>query len=182
MRRIAALALLSALAGCATLNRSSAPTLREQWMATLANARVAADSGKYDVADRTLVAFAAAHPGTREAREIAFWRALYMMDPNNKNGSLAGGVTGMDMYLADDSTSWYKSEAVVLRRTAAAAQAIKLAAMTAAQPTTTPATTTPPPADALKTKDDEIASLRDQLAKVNAELDRIKKRLANPKG
>jgi hypothetical protein len=30
------------------------------------------------------------------------------------------------------------------------------------------------------TREDEIIALKDQLAKANAELDRIKKRLANP--
>jgi hypothetical protein len=153
-------------------------------MSTLSAAQHAADSGKYDAAEKTLVTFVNAHPKTREAREAAFWRALYLMDPSNKSGSLAAGVSGMDAYLADDSTSWYRSEAVVLRRTASLAQALKLGAVAAAT-TTAPATTTTTtgidPAT-LKTRDEEIASLRDQLAKVNAELDRIKKRLANPRG
>lgn len=43
----------------------------------------------------------------------------------------------------------------------------------------------PPPAPsdtALKARTAEVAALRDQLTKVNAELDRIKRRLANPRG
>ena len=40
-----------------------------------------------------------------------------------------------------------------------------------------------PQADSLlKTRNAEVAALKDQLAKVNAELDRIKRRLANPRG
>jgi len=151
-------------------------------MTTLSAAQVAADSGKYESAERVLADFAAAHPRTHESRELPFWRALYRLDPNNKNGSLAAGVAGLDAYLGDDSTRWYRPEAVVLRRTAAEAQALKIAA--SAQANTSSSTTTPttPDKDALKTRDEEIASLRDQLAKVNAELDRIKKRLANPRG
>jgi len=149
-------------------------------MTTLSAAQVAADSGKYESADKILAEFVAAHPRTHESRELPFWRALYRLDPNNKNGSLAAGVAGLDAYLGDDSTRWYRPEAVVLRRTAAEAQALKVAA--SAQATTTTTGPTTPDKDALKTRDEEIASLRDQLAKVNAELDRIKKRLANPRG
>ncbi len=40
-----------------------------------------------------------------------------------------------------------------------------------------------PPSDSLlKLRTAEVASLRDQLSKVTAELDRIKRRLANPRG
>jgi hypothetical protein len=40
-----------------------------------------------------------------------------------------------------------------------------------------------PPSDtALKARTAEVAALKDQLTKVNAELDRIKRRLANPRG
>lgn len=41
----------------------------------------------------------------------------------------------------------------------------------------------PPPSDsALKVRTAEVAALKDQLTKVTAELDRIKRRLANPRG
>ena len=178
MRRLLTVALVVAGTGCSHFQHGSAtPSLRDKWTATLSAAQLAADSGKYESADKVLAEFAAAHPRTHETRELTFWRALYRLDPNNKNGSLSAGVSGLDTYLADDSTSWYRSEAVVMRRTAAVAQALKVAA--SAQTATTTATPTPP--DAMKTRDEEIASLRDQLAKVTAELDRIKKRLANPK-
>lgn len=39
----------------------------------------------------------------------------------------------------------------------------------------------PPPDSTVKARDAEIASLKDQLTKANAELDRIKRRLANPR-
>ena len=179
MKRLLAVGFVIAGTACAHFQHAPAtPSLRDQWMTTLSAAQVAADSGKYESAERVLADFAAAHPRTHESRELPFWRALYRLDPNNKNGSLAAGVAGLDAYLGDDSTRWYRPEAVVLRRTAAVAQALKVAA--SAQATTT--TTGPTTPDAMKSRDEEIASLRDQLAKVNAELDRIKKRLANPRG
>lgn len=172
--------LLSVLfsAGCAHIQHS-APTVRDEWDRTLAAARQAADSGKYDAADRALADFIALHPGKHESAEAIFWRGLFKVDPNNKNGSLSAGITSFDVYLASDLATWHTSVAKVLRRTAALAQSLKLASTNAAQTTTV--TTMPPDKDAMKSRDEEIASLRDQLAKVNAELDRIKKRLANPK-
>ncbi len=40
----------------------------------------------------------------------------------------------------------------------------------------------PPSDSALKVRTAEVATLKDQLTKVSAELDRIKRRLANPRG
>lgn len=44
-----------------------------------------------------------------------------------------------------------------------------------------PLAPTPPTDSTVKARDAEIASLKDQLTKANAELDRIKRRLANPR-
>ena len=175
----AAILIAAALSfGCATFHRSGTPAVREQWDAALGVARTAADSGKYELADQTLASFISSHNGSHEATEAVFWRGLFKVDPNNRNGSLSAGISNLDAYLASDSASWHKSVAVVLRRTAALAQSLKLATTVQQQPTATVPT---PDKDAMKSRDEEIASLRDQLAKVNAELERIKKRLANPK-
>lgn len=175
----AAILLVLAIAGCAHVQHSSAPTVSEQWDATLSKARIAADSGKYDAADKTLADFIAANKDSHEATEAIFWRGLYKVDPNNKYGSLSAGISSLDAYLASDSAQWHVSVAKVLRRTAALAQSLKLATSPSQQPTTTTSPTVDK--DAMKSRDEEIASLREQLAKLNAELDRIKKRLANPK-
>ena len=152
----------------------------------LYHARQNVDAGNYWAADRLLEEFARTHPGTKEAQEIAFWKAAYMVDPANSLGSLAGGIAALDSYLASDSSGWYRNEATVLRRTAAAAQgpSVNLTA-TAAKASTTATTDTVVVVS--KSREDEIASLKDQLAKskeelakVSAELERIKKRLANP--
>ncbi len=180
MRRLALLFSVVAVGGCAHLHRG-APSVREQWNTAIATARMDGDSGKYESADKVLADFIAAHRGTREATEAGFWRALYKVDPNNKNGSLVAGISGFDAYLGADSAIWYRSEAVVLRRTAAVAQALKTGASVPAA-TMTPGTVTVVDKDAVRSRDEEIAALREQLAKVNAELERIKKRLANPKG
>lgn len=178
MRKAAIFLAVAFSTGCATLHHKSGPTPRDEWDATLTSARVLADSGKYDAADKALAEFISLHNGSHEATEAVFWRGLFKVDPSNKSGSLSAGISSLDAYLASDSASWHKSVAIVLRRTAALAQSLKLATTNAQIPATvTPVTDK----DAMKSRDEEIASLRDQLAKVNAEMERIKKRLANPK-
>lgn len=152
----------------------------------LSHARQNVDAGNYWAADRLLDEFVRTHPDTREAREISFWKATYMIDPANDRGSLAAGIAALDSYLAADSTGWYKHEATVLRRTAAIAHGASGNPAASATAPLTPVTR-----DTVvvvtRTREEEIASLKEQLAKskeelakVSAELERIKKRLANP--
>jgi hypothetical protein len=170
---------------CAQLPIVNSPA-QSDFERTLFHARRNVDAGNYWAADRVLDEFVRTHPDTRESREIAFWKAANMVDPANDRGSLGGGIAALDAYLAADSTGRYRNEAIVLRRTAALAQgSFGSAAVGAAA---APATgTTDTVVVVSRSRDEEIASLREQLAKsreelakLSAELDRIKKRLANP--
>jgi len=134
-----------------------------------ANKRV--EVGDYAGADRILAEFALSTKGTAEAQEIPFWRALFMVDPSNKNASVAEGLRAIDIYLANPAAKWYRPQALVVKRTAMALQSLRTqqqAAKVVGRDTV------------YVTREDEIAALKDQLAKANAELERIKKRLANP--
>jgi hypothetical protein len=177
-----------ALGACAQLPLAN-PGVQSDWDRTLYYARKDVDVGNYFAADRLLDEYLRVHPDTREAKEIAFWKAAYTLDPANDRGSLAAGIAGLDQYLAStDSTGFYRNEAVVLRRTAAAAQsASATGSLHGAAAAPSPATTTDTVVVVSRTREEEIAALKDQLAKtkdelakVSAELDRIKKRLANP--
>ena len=159
----------------------------------LSHARRNVDAGNYWAADRLLEEFARTHPDTREAREIAFWKAAYLVDPANDHGSLSAGIAALDAYLAADSAGWYRNEAIVLRRTAIVAQGAapptggSRGTSTTASGSTSPAGGTDTVVVVNRSRDEEIAALKEQLAKskeelakVSAELERIKKRLANP--
>jgi hypothetical protein len=173
------------LAACAHLQTLD-PQQQSDWDRTLYYARRSVDGGNYVAADRLLNEFVRTHPDTREAREIAFWQAAYMIDPANDHGSLNGGIAALDAYLAADSTARYREEAILLRRTAAVAAG--LASQTRVTPTdSTPVAATKDTVIIVKSRDEQIAALKEQLAKskeelakVSAELERIKKRLANP--
>jgi hypothetical protein len=180
---------LLVLAACAQLPAIVPPTpVQSDWDRTLNYARRDVAEGNYFAADRILDEFLRTHPGTSEAREIAFWKAAYLVDPANQRGSLTGGIAALDVYLADSSAGLYRDQATVLRRTAAVAAGMANASPAMTATADTSATTAVKDTVVIaKSRDEQIAALKDQLAKskdelakVNAELDRIKKRLANP--
>ena len=180
---------LSIVAGCDQMQHVTTSAVPSDWDRTLYNARTAVDAHNYFAADKLLDEYIRTHPGTREANEIAFWKAAYVLDPGNNAGSLADGITQLDAYLTANPQGFYRNEATVLRRTAAVAQGLT----NVARMTVVDTLAAPTPRDTVvivrKSRDEEIATLRDQLAKskdelakVSAELERIKKRLANPNG
>jgi hypothetical protein len=181
---------LLVLAACTSLPAIvPPPPVQSDWDRTLSNARRNVADGNYFAADKILDEFLRTHPGTPEAREIAFWKAAYLVDPANERGSLPGGIAALDTYLADNSAGLYRDQATVLRRTAAVAAGIANASapMTATADSSATTVAKDTVVIASKSRDEQIAALKDQLAKskdelakVNAELDRIKKRLANP--
>jgi hypothetical protein len=174
-----------ALVACAQLQTIN-PQLPSDWDRTLYYARSDVEAGNYFAADKLLDEFVRTHPNTSEAREIGFWKAAYLIDPANERGSLGAGIAAIDAYLAADSAGRYRNEATVLRRTAVVAGGIANAGKTAAADSSA----TSGAKDTVvvsRSRDEQIAALKDQLAKskdelakVSAELDRIKKRLANP--
>lgn len=187
MRTFRTMLCALAVGGCAHFPVAE-PSVQSNWDRTLYYARRDVDAGNYFAADRLLDEYVRLHPDSREAKEIAFWKAVYTLDPANERGSLTSGIAALDQYLASgDSTAWYRNEALVLRRTAAAAQGVTVGAGAPSVAAASPAPGKDTVVVVTKTKDEEIASLKDQLAKtkeelakVSAELDRIKKRLANP--
>ena len=159
--------------GCAKSSSTAAkpPTPAEAFTTAISAANKRAEAGDYAGADRILADFALKSRGTGEATEISFWRALYMVDPSNKTASIPEGLRAIDIYLATPGAKMYKPQALVIKRTAQSVQALKQAQIT---PKISGRDTV------FVTREEEIAALKDQLAKANAELERIKKRLANP--
>ena len=120
-----------------------------------------------------------------EARaDSLYWSAVSNLDPANKNGTLDAAVANLDAYLAMPGTLKHVEEAAVLRSLARNAQ--QLARIEATLQTRVAAAEAKPRGEPdAKARDEdmvkEIQRLKDELAKANDELDRIKKRLASPK-
>jgi hypothetical protein len=169
-RGLIAIAFVAAACGAGrTPEKTPAPAA--EFAAAIEASRQRVEAGDYQAADRILADYALRNQGTAEAREISFWRAMYIVDPANRTASVAQGIRALDIYLASEGTIWYRPQAEVLRRTALVLQSVRQAQV-------------PKKVNGRDTvfisREEEIAALRDQLAKANAELERIKKRLANP--
>jgi hypothetical protein len=166
------------------------PAPRREWPATLELAQYTAAQGRFEAADSILASFAARYPGTAETLETAYWRALFKLDPLDRTESLAPAMSLLDGYVADTRPREHLVEAVSLRRLATQIEA--LATRTAptvatAQrdtreppPTTRPSAEQRPAAEPSAADAAEIKRLKDELAKANAELERIRRRLMRP--
>lgn len=178
---------------CFHIGPSTGSAPAEDWQGTLATAQGDVAAGHFEAADSMLAAYAARFPGSPEALETAYWRALYKMDPSNHSASIPTAMASLDGYLADRRPRQHVSEATTLRRVAGQIDGLnKLAASAMAQANVASANASSAKAvaaaDAAKaaeaggnvSQDAEIKHLKDELAKANAELERIRKRLASP--
>ena len=147
---------------------------RNEGQAMILQASQEASAGRYAVADRILADYAARYPASPDVADAMYWRALYKLDPANQSAAPRDALVLLDGYLSTNSAG-HRTEAQTLRRVAAALEARAAAATTAAQLKVE----TPKVED--KAKDEELQRVKDELAKANAELERIKKRLAQPK-
>jgi hypothetical protein len=194
-RTTLALLLLSTLAACARFRTGPEP---DDWQVSLAGAQARAASGEFGAADSILAAYAMRHPGTHESLETTYWRARFRADPANTASNTTQALASLDGYLRDARPRDHILEAQTLRRSVAQIDALNHAAAVASarekDATNQAANAKAAAADAKETankadananaaaadKDAEIKRLKDELAKANAELDRIRKRLATP--
>ena len=179
MRRTARLVLsvvaLVGGSGCLPVRPNVAtappPTAEGKWPSVYSQAMTEARESRIGVADRVLSEFAQRFPGSPEATEVPYWRAVLKLDPNNATSSREA-LALLESYLANAPSGQHRVEATTLRHLAMALEA-RIAAL-AAQ-----AVPTPRPED--KAQEEVMHRLRDELTKANAELTRIKRRLARPK-
>ena len=178
VRRTAVTALLVA-AGCVT-GRSLAGTARRDWGDTLAQAQTAAGDHRYADADRLLANFAAQYPSSEGAVESAYWRGVIALEPSNRDASPQIAAALFETYSRAGGRLPHRVEADILHDIAVRLQGGPAPTVAVASPA--PGASTPPTAGAadLKAKDTEIQRLKDELAKANDELERIKRRLTAP--
>lgn len=125
--------------------------------------------------------------------EALYWSAVTNLDPSNRAGTLEGGLANLEAYLASPGKLKHASEANALRNLARSAQQLSRveaalqqarARADAASASTVEARTREPESRGGGRDEEmvkEIQRLKEELAKANEELERIKKRLAAPK-
>ena len=175
--RVARVALLVAVVtGCRTGQArlvEPVPAGRAEWAGWLGQATQEAAAGHFAVADKLLADYIVRFPASPEASDAMYWRGVYKLDPSNTTAAAREAAVLLDGYLASGAAA-HRVEAQTLRR---------IAGVMDARAATSP-TTSAPRVEVVKVedkaRDEEIQRLKDELAKTNAELDRIKRRLAQP--
>lgn len=171
----------AALAACASGQPRVADPVevaRAEWATALAVASQESGAGRHAIADKALADYALRYPASGDAAEANFWRALYKLDPANASGTSRDAGALLDSYLASPAIA-RRTEALTLRRLVTVLES------------RSPASTTAGPSGMLakselskaedSVKDAEIVRLKEELARANAELERIRRRLAQPK-
>lgn len=178
VRRTVVAALL-VTAGCVT-GRSLVAAAGRDWNDTLTRAQALASDHRYADADRLLADFAARNPGSGGALESAYWRGVIALEPSNRDGSPQIAAAFFETYSRGGGELPHRVEAEILRDIAVRLQAAGAPTIAVASPA--PGASAAPAAGAadLKAKDSEIQRLKDELAKANDELERIKRRLTTP--
>jgi hypothetical protein len=197
MRR-SALALVAAagFGACISVRRPTVmqPAPEREWPDAIALAQQDAAQSQFASADSVLAAYATKYPGTQGALETGYWRALFLIDPTNPSWSVANSTALLDGYIADPRPRDHLADALVVRHLAAHLDELNKVAATALAKATGEANgaanAKAQAADAahvaatktadVDSSDAEIKRLKSELAQANAELARIRKRLATP--
>ncbi|MGQ0714088.1 MAG: hypothetical protein ACT4PJ_10190 [Gemmatimonadaceae bacterium] len=172
MRTRVLVVAIAFLIGCvARHQRPPEPTVAEQLVDAVTRARYAAAHGQHGDADVILAQFIDANASTPEAVEASYWRAVLLLDAATSRADRDEAVRHLEIYLADTSTTAHEIEARLLRQFLVAVDSTSQAtdSLNAAARQATAARE-----EELRK---EIQSLKDQLAKTNEELTRIKRRL-----
>lgn len=173
-----AIALAGLLAGSGCLpshthpSEQEVPTAVSEWSTLYA--RITADTSATRAfgAERALAEFGQRFPGSPEAAEVPYWRALFKLDPNSA-AAVRESMTLLDRYLATAPAGTHRLEAGVLHRLGLAIEQ-RNAAIAAIPPAPSVR-----PED--KAREEELQRLRDDLTAANAELARIRRRVARPR-
>jgi hypothetical protein len=171
-----ALVVLLAGSGCLPTRQSAppaaTPTAESEWPVVHTKAMTDASESRIGAADKALAEFAQRYPGSPEAVEVPYWRAVIKLDPNNAT-SLRESISTFESYLASASAGTHRTEAATFRRLGVALEQrnATIAAM--------PSVAVVRPED--KAREEELQRLRDELSQANAELARIKRRLTRPR-
>lgn len=180
MRRLAILCAVM-IAACVQPRSNGAPD-RSEWLETLTAANVAAHQHRYAEADSLLAEFMSERWDSWQAREAAYWRAVYLLDPENPQASSREALPLLELYLADSSVVTHTQAARALWALARRQDSLRLALIEASAPPDTVVQTAPIPSPTPKEEElaREVTRLKEQLEQTTAELERIKKRLTTP--
>lgn len=179
MRRLTIAALIVATA-CVRAPREPALVPAGDLPTALAEAATAAQMRRYVRADSVLAAYMRAQWGAPGAREAAYWRAVYQLDPQNPDGTAQAAIPLLELYLAPAEPGHHTAAAQALRGLALRQDSLRLALLEASTTPDSLARRRAEPAPRAEELEKEVARLKEQLAQTTAELERVKRRVTTP--
>ncbi len=181
IRQLAVLVLTAAL--LASCRRSStlpvvvppppplpAPSVSSQWVATQSIVLGFVTENRPAAADSSLLHFARTFARTPEGDRARWWRALMRVDARSASGDATLALALLDSLLADSIAIEVRTEAVLMRRSLSAVDSVRKAEVRRRVQVTQLATD----------RGDELKTTRDSIAKLNIEVQRLKRRLGAP--
>ncbi len=146
------------------------PTAADRWATARTQVESLVAEGRVTGADSVLAAYQRA-VAPRDAAPAMRWRVLLRLEPRASGGDLGPTIALLDTLLADSAASrGLRTEGVLLRRGLAAADSLRRLEGRRRLQATQQATE----------RADELRVTRDSLAKLAAEIDRLKRRLRAP--
>ncbi len=147
-----------------------APSVPSQWvsMQSAVNALVA--DNRSAAAESSLAQFARDFPHTPEGDRARWWRALMRTDPRATGGDASLALAQIDSLLADSIAIEVRAEAVLFKRNIAAVDSVRRTEVRRRLQATQLATE----------RLDELKVVRDSMAKLTSEIERLRRRLRAP--
>lgn len=146
-----------------------APAPQARWAQTWLQVESLLSESRFGAADSVLVAYTRVSEPMAGAR-AQLWRVLLRLEPRTTGGDVQPAITLLDSLLADTTLRELRAEGLLLRRGLAATDSLRRVDQRRR------ATAVQQAAD----RSDELRVTRDSLARLGAELQRLKARLRSP--
>jgi hypothetical protein len=160
------------------------PQSNRDWVSAFAGASRSARLDDYSRADSLLEQFSRQHWGSWESLEAAYWRAVFMLDPDNEAGEVRSALPLLELYMADSRSGAHYEAARALWALAISEDSLRVALLDARAETDSARTAVARQQAAVPAREaelqKEIDRLKGELEKATAELDRVKRRLTTP--
>ena len=146
------------------------PTVASRWTSLQTTVLTLVAENRITMADSVLARFAREHPRTPEGDRARWWRTLLRLDTKQTGSEPAEAIAQIDSLLSDRLSADVRTEAVLMRRAVSTLDSLRRLEVRrrvqAAQSTSDRA--------------DELKATRDSIARLNTELERLRRRLRAP--
>jgi len=178
---ILSLAAAAALASCRTIKRDATeavlpppplptPSVGSIWASTQTSVFTLLSDSRIPAADSSLLQFSIDYARTPEGDRARWWRTLLRVDARAAGADPSTSIMQIDTLLADSISTEIRTEALLVRRSISTIDSLRRLELRRRLQSTQLGTE----------RLDELKVVRDSIAKLAAEIDRLRQRLRAP--